>query len=126
MRQSLTRLQGEIQQIRDAVTSGTPVLPIISPGAAFSAKFPKFGDMAYHLVLDQHCTLDISGGTPVQLQELTFIIQQPISGGCELILPPSLTWIGKPTFIDSRTGALNFFRVFTYDGGNTCFGSDGL
>ena len=114
---------GAVKKLQDAVNSGNPVVPVINPGSNYTASFPSFGDLSYRILLNENLNLDVTGGVPNQLQTITFIIQQPVSGNCEITLDSAIQWINKAPFIDSRIGEFTFFRIFTFDGGKTYWGS---
>lgn len=109
-------------QIVDAVTSGTPVVMHVNPDTVLSLSFAKRGNIAHRIIASQNITLAITGGISGQFQEMFVMVQQPANGEGVVTLPSGIIWVGHAPFIDARSGAVTFFRLWTLDGGNTIYG----
>lgn len=109
-------------QIVDACSAGIPIYTIINPGPSCNLKFANWGDVGYRIIPNENCVLNITAGNLNELQKITIIIEQPISGGCEITLPDDITWTGNiPPFIDSQIRARSILEVI-WDGAATLYG----
>lgn len=107
-------------QIVDAVSCGVPITTQIINSPSTTLSFANWGDIGYRLLLNQNTTLSLSGGNKGQLQKMTLIIQQPMNGGCEVILPDNLNF-NQPVFIDSRIGSVSILEIL-FDGIQNYYG----
>lgn len=109
-------------QLVDAVTAGTPCVTNVNPDKTCTLSFANRGDIAHRVVPGQDITLAISGGELNQYHRMLVMVQQPPDGGRTVTLPSNVKWLGSAPFIDSRSGAVTFFKLWTLDGGATIFG----
>lgn len=109
-------------QLVDATVSGVPVVTHVSPDATCVLAFAAYGSIAHRVLPMQDISLSLSGGAKGQLQEMTVFIQQPAEGGFRVALPPDVIWSAGAPFIDSRSGAVTFFRLWSLDGGVSVYG----
>lgn len=123
----------DVTQLRDAVTSGTPVKTILNPGDSCPLAMGGFGHIAYRVLLRTNTAISVSGSAQNQAQTMLVLIQQSPSGGAEVTWPTNIIWIDgngqvstKAPFVDSQPGALTFVTVMTLDGGKRYYGRAGF
>lgn len=109
-------------QLVDATISGTPVVTHVSTAATCVLSFAAYGHITHCILPAQATALSLSGGMAGQLQEITVMIQQSAEGGFLVTLPPGVIWSAGAPFIDSRAGAITFFRLWSLDGGVSVYG----
>ncbi|MBS1017260.1 hypothetical protein [Acetobacter persici] len=107
-------------QMVDACSSGVPITTIINPGSSYSLRFPNWGDIGYRILPNANFSIELSGGNTGELQKITIIIQQPITGNCEAVWPENIQWDEKP-FVDSRIGYVSIFEII-WDGLGNYYG----
>ena len=108
-------------QIVDAVTSGTPILTKLNPGASCSLSFANRGNIGYRILPNQNCTLSVIGGNVGELQIMNIIIQQPYNGNCEITWPDNVIWPNGTAFVDSRIGSICCIEIM-WDGASRYYG----
>lgn len=108
-------------QIVDAVTSGTPILTKLNPGASCNLAFASYGNIRYRILPDQDCALSVSGGNVGELQTMRVFTQQPYGGNCEITWPDKVIWPEGAAFVDSRIGAICCVEIM-WDGASRYYG----
>lgn len=109
-------------QIVDAVSSGPPVVVHVNPDTSLALSFSERGRIAHRVLPVQDTEISIIGGVSGLFQEMLVMVQQSAMGNNMVTLPANIVWQRNPPFIDTRSGAVTFFRFWTLDGGNTIYG----
>lgn len=116
------------KQMKDAAQKwgggATVCNTIAASGASQALAFATSGDKAYDVTLNANCNFTFTGGVVGQLQTITLVLRQSVSGGFIPTFPAGVKWPGGVAPIPNTTvGRIDVITIQSPDAGVTLLGS---